>query len=106
MAKIIYIHYNIIKRKATNNNFSKEFFKFLLRVFKEKTKENLRNRFHIKPVKSDGIQLIEIIIIKSTFRGFKSYGNFDCLAFKNQTISFKEPNFLGYCPLSFSEVHN
>ena len=32
--------------------------------------------------------------IKSTYTGFKSFGNFDCLAFKNQTVTFQKINLL------------
>ena len=54
---------------------------------------NSRKRLHIKSVKSDDTQTIFKFRNKSTFLGFKSYGNFDCLALRNQTITFEKQIF-------------
>ena len=63
--------------------------------------EILRNRKHFKPRKFDEAETLYILQIKSTFTGFKSYGCFDCLAFRLQTKTFKNINLSGYCVLEF-----
>ena len=67
--------------------------------------ENWRNRIHIKPVKSNDIETLYKLQIKSTFTGFKFYGSFDCLAFKNQTVTFRKQINLGYCVLEFTKLY-
>ena len=49
----------------------------------------------MKPVKSDDTETMYKVKIKQTFTGFKSYGNFGCVAFKNQTVTFKKLFHLG-----------
>ena len=34
---------------------------------------------------------------EATFTRVNFYGNFDCLAFENQTVTFKRPIYLGFC---------
>ena len=65
------------------------FHSLIVIAFYGKTSENLRNRILIKPVVSDNTETRQELQNKSTFRGFKSVGKFDCLADENQTLTFK-----------------
>ena len=51
---------------------------------------NLGNRFIIKSVSSGETETMWILLINSTFKGSESFKNFDCRAFKNQTVTFEK----------------
>ena len=49
---------------------------------------DLRNRIHIKPTQPDDTETMHKLQNKPTLTGFKSYGNYDCVDFKNQTVNY------------------
>ena len=65
---------------------------------------NLCSRTYIIPEKSDETETMQNLQNKSTITGFKSHGNFECFAFKNQTRNLEKPFFLGFCIVDFSEL--
>ena len=67
--------------------------------------ENRRNRLYIKTVKSHDTETLFKHEDKSTITRFIFYGNFDCLALKNQTVTFKKSIYLDVCVLDFSKLH-
>ena len=56
---------------------------------------------YIIPEKSDVTEKMQTLQNKSTITGFKSHGNFECFAFKNQTVPFEKPIYLGTCIVDF-----
>ena len=50
----------------------------------------MKSRIQIKPLKSDDTETMYELKNKSSFTGFKPHGNIGCLAFKNQTVTFKK----------------
>ena len=72
-----------------------------LGTFSGTTMENLRNKIHNKPRKVTHTEKMCELQTKRTFTGFKFFVNFGCLAFKNQTVTFEKPMYLGTCVLEF-----
>ena len=58
--------------------------------------KKLGKRLHLKPNNCDDVSIMYQLRNKKTFTGFKSYDNFDCLAFKHQTVTFNKPKYLGF----------
>ena len=56
-------------------------------------------------MKSDDAETMYKSKNKSIFTGLISYGNFNCVAFKNQTVTLRKPIYLGFCLLETSRDH-
>ena len=56
-------------------------------------------------VNSDETEKINKLPNISKFTRFNTYEKFDCLAFKNPTLTSEKPTYLGFCGLEISELH-
>ena len=66
--------------------------------------ENVRNSKDLNFIKSDDTQEMYEKKSKTAITGFKSYHNFDCLAFKNQTLTYRQPINLAFRVLGYFEL--
>ena len=55
------------------------------------------------PVNSDDTECMYILLKKSLFTCFETFCDFDCLAFKNQTVAFIKAKKFEICALDFSK---
>ena len=58
--------------------------------------KSLRNKIHIKPVKSDDTETMIERQNESRFTGFVTHGKLYWFAFKNQTVAFENPIYLSF----------
>ena len=92
-----YISFNTQKRNKAKNDFEKDFFKLLNKVFYGKTLENVRNRLKFKFFKKNDYREIIKQQSKLTFNGIhKSYENCNNYTFKQIEVLMDKPKYFGF----------
>lgn len=99
-----YIDFNTLKRKETNNEFVKDFYKLMNNSMFGKTIENIRKRKSIELVNS--AKRLNKLISKSSFVNRIIYDdNLTAVELSKDILVFNKPIYVGFTVLELSKLH-
>ena len=100
-----YISFITQKRNRANNEFEKDFNKFLINAFFGKTMKNVRNRIKVEIIRKDDSDKNIKQQYKLTFNGIhKSYEKYDGYTMKQIEVKMDKPIYPGFGALELSKL--